>query len=190
MRVLLASASPRRRTLLEAAGLDVQVVPSNIDERRLPGLSPVAHARSLAERKALAAGLSEHPIVAADTVVHRGDVLFDKPLSREEAASHIRALSGGWHDVTTAVCVRHGALSRLLSVSTKVRFRALSERDVIWYVSTGEADDKAGAYGIQGAGGSLVAEIVGSYTSVVGLPLEETLALLSALQRDQRSEPG
>jgi septum formation protein len=182
--VILASASPRRRALLEAAGLAVEVRPSDVDEARDPAVAPVAHARALAEAKARVAqaavgGAGEAPIVAADTVVHRGDVLFDKPRDRDEAARHLRALAGGWHEVTTAVCVVRGGASHVFEVTTAVRFRALGEAEIARYLATGEADDKAGAYGIQGQGGALVAELRGSYTNVVGLPLEETLRSLA-----------
>lgn len=178
MIVVLASASPRRRQLLEAAGLDVRVLPSDIDERRDPRLDPVTHAVGLARRKAEVVPDGEEPVIAADTVVHRGNTMFDKPVDRNQAVLHLQALSGGWHEVTTAVCVKRTGTEHVFTVTTNVRFRTLSERDVLWYTSTGEADDKAGAYGIQGLGGSLVAEITGSYTNVVGLPLEETLRAL------------
>jgi septum formation protein len=176
--VVLASASPRRRQLLECVGLSVRVSPSHVDESRPLGVPPIEHALALAHRKAFVVPPGPEPVVAADTVVHRGELMFDKPTSREEAEQHLRALSGGWHEVTTAVCVRRPAGERVFSVTTRVRFRALSERDIAWYVATGEADDKAGAYGIQGLGGSLVAELAGSYTNVIGLPLEETLEAL------------
>jgi septum formation protein len=176
--ILLASASPRRRHLLECAGLQVHVSPSHVDETRPPGIPPIEHALALARSKAAVAELGSYPVIAADTVVHQGEVMFDKPTSRSDAVLHLRALSGAWHEVTTAVCVRRPQGEHLFSVTTRVRFRALSERDIAWYVGTGEADDKAGAYGIQGLGGSLVAELVGSYTNVIGLPLEETLQAL------------
>jgi septum formation protein len=178
VKVLLASGSPRRRELLASAGLEVEVAPSHVDETRAPGDDPITHARRLAARKADGArGLA----VAADTVVHQGDVVFEKPTSRDEARATLAALSGSWHQVTTAVCVRGGGRSTLLHVTTDVRFRTLSTAEIDRYVATGEADDKAGAYGIQGAGGALVAELRGSYTNVVGLPLEETLAALRDL---------
>jgi septum formation protein len=178
MNIILASASPRRRHLLECAGLVVHVSPSHVDESRPPGMAPIAHALALARSKASVAEIGPYPVIAADTVVHQGEVMFDKPTSRDEAVAHLRALSGRWHEVTTAVCVRRQEGEALFSVTTRVRFRELSERDIAWYAGTGEADDKAGAYGIQGLGGSLVAELVGSYTNVIGLPLEETLEAL------------
>lgn len=180
MTLVLASRSPRRRELLERVGFDLEIRPSHADETRDPADDPVAHALRLAERKALA-GPDDRVVVAADTVVHRGDRHFDTPTDREEARSHLVALSGGWHDVTTAVCVRRGGAARVLAVTTAVRFRALSAWEIDGYLATGEADDKAGAYGIQGRGGALVAEIRGSWTNVMGLPLEETLGALAGI---------
>jgi septum formation protein len=173
--VVLASGSPRRRELLASAGLTVEVRPSNVDETRDPAMGPAEHARALAVRKAAVVDDPAAVVVAADTVVHRDGALFEKPLDREEARAHLRALSGRWHVVTTGVCVRRGADQRVFSVDTEVRFRELGAPEIKRYLETGEADDKAGAYGIQGHGGALVAEIRGSYTNVVGLPLEETL---------------
>lgn len=179
MIVVLASASPRRRRLLESVGLAIEVRPSDVDETRDPATAPIAHALGLAHRKA---AVHDAPwVIAADTVVHVGDRMFDKPLDRAEAAAHLRALSGGWHAVTTGVCVRRPDGERVFPVTTDVRFRVLSEAEIATYVASGEADDKAGAYAIQGRGGALVAEIRGSYTNVVGLPLEETLAALGPL---------
>jgi septum formation protein len=176
----LASGSPRRRALLEAAGWRVDVHPPDIDETRHPADSPVAHALRLATAKAAVAATPE-PVVAADTVVHQGERHFDKPRDRDEARAHLVALAAGWHQVTTAVCVRRGTASRCFAVHTDVRFRALSAAEIDRYLATGEADDKAGAYGIQGQGGALVAEVRGSYSNVVGLPLEETLAALEVV---------
>lgn len=180
-RIVLASASPRRKALLEAAGVAVDVRPANLDETRDPRIGPVDHAIGLARAKAGAVAGTAAPdtvVVAADTVVHRGDRMFDKPASRDEASAHLRALSGGWHAVTTAVCVAVGGEADVFTVTTEVRFRVLGEAEIARYLASGEADDKAGAYGIQGLGGALVAELRGSYTNVVGLPLEETLAAL------------
>lgn len=178
--ICLASRSPRRRDLLGWAGFDLEIRPSHADETRDPATPPVEHARTLAARKA-AAVASDRPIVAADTVVHRDMAMFDMPADRAEARAHLEALSGGWHDVTTGVCVRRGDHVEVLHVTTGVRFRALSATELERYLATGDADDKAGAYGIQGPGGALIAEIRGSWTNVMGLPLEETIAALGRL---------
>jgi septum formation protein len=166
--------------LLEAAGLAVDVRPAHLDESRIPGMAPVAHALRLAREKASAAP-ADARVVAADTVVHLGDALFEKPADRAEAARHLRALSGREHAVTTGVCVRRGAREEAFTVTTAVRFRALSDDDIARYLATGEADDKAGAYGIQGLGMVLVAEVRGDFTNVVGLPVEPTLAAIGRL---------
>ena len=170
-RIWLASGSPRRRQLLEWAGFDVEVHPPHIPEEPRPGEDAVAYAVRLATEKA-ATGRGA-VVLAADTVVHRDGALFEKPRDRDEARAHLRALSGGWHDVTTGVW-----LGGPFSVTTRVRFRALSAEEIDAYLATGEADDKAGAYGIQGRGGSFVAELHGSWTNVMGLPLEAVLERL------------
>jgi septum formation protein len=175
--VVLASRSPRRRQLLEWAGITVDVQPSHIDETRRPSDDPVSHARRLAAEKAERVGPGRI-VVAADTVVHVGDAIFEIPRDRDEARAHLVALSGRWHHVTTGVCVR-GAAADVFAVTTRVRFRALPTPEIDAYLATGEADDKAGAYGIQGHGGALVAEVEGSWTNVMGLPLEQTLAALA-----------
>lgn len=179
--LLLASGSPRRRELLGRVGLTVTVVPPDVDETRRPGEAAVAYARRLAECKVSAVDTADgEAALAADTVVHRGDAVWGKPEDRRDAIRILRALSGDWHAVTTAFAVRRGAELFVDAVTTEVRFRRLSEAEILAYVATGEADDKAGAYGIQGAAGSFVAELRGSWTNVMGLPLEEVLAALSA----------
>jgi len=180
----LASGSPRRLRLLEWCGLSVEVHPPEVDEALQPGDDPVTYAARLAVDKvgtAPAAVLA----LAADTVVHREGRVFDKPVDREHARSHLQELAGGWHRVTTAVAARRGEVVRTVAVTSEVRFRTLSDAEIADYLASGEADDKAGAYGIQGRGGSLVAEVRGSWTNVMGLPLEETLDLLEEL-----GEPG
>ncbi len=177
--VWLASGSPRRRMLLEWAGIPVEVCPSDVDETWDPEVDPVTHARLLAAAKAALAP-PERVVLAADTVVHQGERIFEKPADRDEAFDHLRALSGGWHAVTTGVCIGQGEDSSVFSVTTEVRFRELSDDEIRRYLDTGEADDKAGAYGIQGRAGSFVGEIRGSWTNVVGLPLEEALFALAA----------
>lgn len=183
MRLTLASGSPRRRDLLTWAGWQVVVRPQDIDETWTPGTDPIEHAMALAAGKA-ASALANDPdpplVLAADTVVHLGARIFDKPQDRDQAAAHLTALSGRTHRVTTGVCLAAGDRPALrFQVTTEVRFRSLSAPEVAAYLETGEADDKAGAYGIQGRGGTLVAEVRGSWTNVMGLPLERTLAALT-----------
>jgi septum formation protein len=179
-RIWLASRSPRRRDLLTWAGFAVDPHPSGANEVLEPGEMPIAHAERLASLKARSAP-NDRVVVAADSVVHRDGWIFGTPEDRAEARSHLIELSGRWHEVTTGVCVRHGAALEGFSVTTPVRFRALTEAEIDAYVATGDADDKAGAYGIQGRAGSFVAEIHGSWTNVMGLPLEQTLTALAKL---------
>lgn len=180
MRLWLASGSPRRRTLLEWVGYAVDVHPPGVNEARAPGDAPETHARRLAARKVDTAP-PDRVALAADTVVHQAEAIFEKPTSRDEARSHLHTLSGRWHQVTTGVAARHGDTVLAFTVTTDVRFRALAASEIEAYLKTGEADDKAGAYGIQGLGGALVAEVRGSWTNVMGLPLEPTLAALTRL---------
>ena len=177
-RLWLASGSPRRRDLLTWAGFAIDVRPANIDESRDPSDDPIAHARRLAAGKA-ATTPPDRIGIAADTVVHIGDRIFDKPTHRDEAREHLTALSGQWHGVTTGVCVIHGTQQERFTVTTDVRCRTLTAAEIEAYLATGEADDKAGAYGIQGRGALFVADVRGSYTNIVGLPVEETLAALA-----------
>ena len=178
----LASGSPRRRELLRWAGIPLEVHPTHADESRRDGVDPVTHARELAQRKAVAADAPAGRVVlGADTVVHRGDTIYEKPLDADDAVRMLTTLSGGTHAVTTGVCIRAGEALHTLHRTTMVCFRALTRAEIRAYVATGEADDKAGAYGIQGRAGSFVAALEGDYTNVVGLPLEATLEGLAAL---------
>ena len=178
MRLWLASASPRRHELLTTAGYAVDVHPSNIDEAVLEPI-PEDYAVRIAREKAQS-GPKARVVVAADTVVHRGPRIWGKPAHRDEAIQFLQELAEGPHRVTTGVCVRRDDDERSFSVTTEVRFRQLHLNEILAYVATGEADDKAGAYGIQGRGGALVADVRGSWTNVMGLPLEVTIAALSA----------
>jgi septum formation protein len=175
--LVLASASPRRRQLLEWAGVAVEVRPTHIDESHHPGEEPVVYARRMAAEKA-AASDAVGPVLAADTVVHLDGRILGKPQDDDEARRFLTALSGRWHAVTTGVCARSDAGTEVTSTTTRVRFRALTEAEIAAYVATGEPRDKAGAYAIQGRGGALVAEVIGSWTNVMGLPVEQALALV------------
>lgn len=180
MDLRLASASPRRKHLLSGLGLSFSVDPMDVDERPKQGENPEEYVGRLAEEKAqaaLAALGDGPPILAADTVVAIGAQLIGKPRDLAEAKAHLSALSGRWHEVYTGVAVYGSSLAQQ-TVCTEVRFRSLSAGEIDRYVSEHEPLDKAGAYGIQGEAGAFVAELKGSYTNVIGLPLEETLALL------------
>lgn len=183
VRVVLASSSPRRRELLSMIGVAHEVMPADIDERYLPGEDPPAHAQRLAREKAGVVATREPGalIIAADTiVVVDGDVL-GKPGDAAEAAAMLRRLSGRSHTVHTAVAVRWEAREASAVESPCVTFRPLDEEHIAAYIATGEPMDKAGAYGIQGFGATLVTRIEGDYFAVMGLPLQRTVALVESL---------
>jgi septum formation protein len=181
VRLILASASPRRAELLTAAGFAFDVVPADVDETPRPGEAPTVYALRVARDKAnaVAARLTGGALVlAADTVVVAGDRLMGKPVNGHDAASMLRALAGRVHDVHTAVVLR-GAIDREAVVTTMVRFNSLTDAEIDWYVATGEADGKAGAYGIQGRAARFIEGIDGSWSNVVGLPIATVYRMLS-----------
>jgi len=188
-KLVLASGSPRRLGLLNQGGIEPdQLLPAEVDEVPLKGELPRALATRLARIKAEAAleGIRRSDewrgsfIVAADTVVAVGRRILPKAELLDEAAQCLRLLSGRNHRVYSGVCVvtpKEAFRQRL--VETRVRFKRLSQDDLEAYLASGEWRGKAGGYAIQGLAGSFVVKIVGSYSNVVGLPLYETLALLS-----------
>lgn len=188
MRLVLASQSPRRRDLLASVGLACEIRPSHTDESPRPGERPAEYVRRVAREKAEAVRASEGEVIlAADTAVVLDDEVLGKPRDAPDARRMLLALSGRTHVVFTGVHARRpptpgmGAAEAYAFVSSAVRFAPLSERQIDWYVGSGEPLDKAGAYAIQGAGGAFVRGIAGSVSNVVGLPLVETLELLAAL---------
>lgn len=180
--LILASQSPRRRELLERAGVDFSVVPSSFDEESIPVTEPEDYVRVLAEAKAadIAARHPENWVIGADTIVVIDDVILGKPGTDDDARTMLHALSNRIHRVITAYALVHQAKGRQASeaVITEVEFKALSDAEVEWYIETGEPFDKAGGYGIQGIGAFLVRRINGSYTNVVGLPVCEVIDTL------------
>jgi septum formation protein len=185
MRLVLASASPRRRELLARLGLAFDVVPSEVDETLPPELPPEQGPAELARRKARAvtarlAGAAPAVVLAADTLVILDGQPFGKPTSRADARTMLRSLRGRTHEVVTGLAVVETATGREWSetVVSRVGLREFADAELEAYVLTGEPDDKAGAYAVQGAGGSLVARVTGSVTNVIGLPLEVTARLL------------
>lgn len=180
--LILASKSPRRRYLLEQAGLTFSVIPSTVDESSVI-VGPIEdHVRILAEAKAMeVAGLyPESWVIGADTLVLIGDAVLGKPDTEAQARQMLETLSGSTHRVLTGYCICCKATERFFSetVETKVLFKTLTETEIDWYLSTDEPFDKAGAYAIQGLGSFLVKRIEGSYTNVVGLPVCEVLEYL------------
>ena len=175
MSIVLASGSPRRKELLEMLGVrDLVVLPAKGEEKAAGGLGPAELVMALASHKAREVAALREPddvIIAADTIVwHQGRV-FGKPHSEGEAAEMLRSLSGNTHEVYTGVSVIRGGRELLRADCSRVRFRALSEREIAAYVASGEPMDKAGAYGAQGLAGLFVERIEGSFSNVMGLPL-------------------
>lgn len=179
-RILLASASPRRRALLEAACFAVEVRVPEVDET-WPGGDIEAGAIALARRKLEAVSASDGLRLAADTMVVLDEQPLGKPSDADHAIEILSRLSGRTHRVVTGFCVRQGEHRREGVANTEVRFRPLSRSEIEHYVATREPFDKAGAYGIQGRGGALIDTVAGSYTNVVGLPLQEVLVCVDQL---------
>ena len=177
VRLILASASPRRAELLKAAGIDFDVMPAEVDESVHAGETPETHVRRLAETKAraVAGRAAGRAVLAADTVVVVDGAILGKPVDDADARRMLRLLSGRAPAVLTAACLAMGPASapRLVTevARTTVEFAGLSDASIDWYVASGEPADKAGAYAIQGLASRFVARIDGSYSNVVGLPV-------------------
>lgn len=181
--LILASASPRRRELLDQIGVRYVVKPVDVDEAPLFNETPEAYVRRIAAEKAQLGARrcgAELSVLAADTAVIVDDEILGKPKHREDALTMLRKLSGRTHWVYSAVCLHRGKQTWQALSITEVAFRALSEQEMMAYWQSGEPRDKAGAYAIQGLGAVFVASIRGSFSGVVGLPLFETAELLHA----------
>ncbi|HLA89375.1 MAG TPA: Maf family protein [Gemmatimonadaceae bacterium] len=180
-RVILASASPRRRELLALIGIPHEVRPAHVDESLLGGETPAGHAERLARIKAraIADGEAGVAVIAADTIVVVDGDILGKPRDAADAAAMLRRLSGRAHTVFTAVAVARGARTESAVEAVTVTFRPLTEGDVAAYVATGEPLDKAGSYGIQGYGATIVERVDGDYFSVMGLGLARLVELLA-----------
>lgn len=180
--LVLASASPRRKDLLSQLGLRFTVAAADLDETPLSGEPADTYVLRLAQEKAraVAARFPGAWVLAADTTVALGSELLGKPKDPAEAREMLSRLSGRTHNVYTGVALA-GRAETSRVVRTGVTFRTLSAGEIAWYVGTGEPLDKAGAYAVQGRGGFLVAALEGSPTNVIGLPLGETLELLTGV---------
>lgn len=181
MRLILASASPRRADLLASAGIDCEVVPSEIDEAPLPGEPPDAYVLRVARDKA-AAIRRERPgraVLGADTVVVAGGRLLGKPQGDDEAREMLGLLSGRVHEVHTGIVLLAGADELSELATTRVRFAPLTCTEIGWYVASGEPRDKAGGYAIQGLASRYIEWIEGSWSNVVGLPVAAVYRLLT-----------
>jgi septum formation protein len=175
MSIILASASPRRKELLEMLGVkDLKIVPAVGEEKSEPGLAPEELVKALALHKAREVAEScgaEDIVIAADTIVWHDKRVFGKPHTEAEAARMLRALSGRRHEVYTGVAVLRGGALSLEAERSYVRFRELSDAEIAAYIRTGEPMDKAGAYGAQGKAALFVEGIEGDFFNVMGLPL-------------------
>ncbi len=175
---ILASQSPRRAHLLQTLGLRFRIEPANIDESVYQAESAECYVQRMAREKAEYIQLQKLPILAADTIVVFENTIFGKPENCAQACDMLSQLSGNQHLVYTALNLRHGtSVSAHLSVS-RVNFRKLGREEIARYWQTGEPCDKAGAYGIQGVGGTFVENIQGSHSGIMGLPLCATEQLL------------
>ncbi|WP_287130931.1 nucleoside triphosphate pyrophosphatase [Candidatus Cyanaurora vandensis] len=180
--LVLASQSPRRRELLAQLGVPLVVAPSDYLEENDPHLTPaeLVQTQSLGKAQAVAPHYPGALILGADTVVVCGGQLLGKPTDSQQAHEMLASLQGRWHEVHTGLSfVQDGAVQQHHEV-THVHLTALTDLEIRDYVATGEPLDKAGAYGIQGLGAAFVAEIQGSYTNVVGLPLTVVYQVLRA----------
>jgi septum formation protein len=179
-RVVLASASPRRRELLNLIGIAHEVRPANIDETMRPREAPRRYAERLAREKASAVAARDPDLITigADTVVVINRRVLGKPADADDAARMLRMLSGREHTVITAVAVSRGRKLRSAIEEVGVKFRRLRGDEIDAYIATGEPMDKAGAYGIQGYGATIVERIEGDYFAVMGLPLVRLVGLM------------
>ena len=182
-RIILASASPRRRDLLTLIGIPHEVRPADVDETLLPGEAPDEHAERLARAKAtlLASRAPDALVVGSDTIVVVDGAILGKPADEADAARMLRALSGRRHTVHTAVAVARGGRVESGVERVGVTFRPLTDADIASYIATGEPMDKAGAYGIQGYGATIVERIEGDYFAVMGLALGRLVRLMERL---------
>ena len=184
MRLVLASASPRRADLLRAAGFAFETAVVELDESVRPGEMPEEYVRRLAMEKsarALEMLAGEIVVLGADTAVVIDGCILGKPRDDDDAAAMLRTLSGRAHEVMTGVSLRSGVLEAGRVVTTTVEFSALTEADIKWYVNSGEGRDKAGAYAIQGLASRFIPRIQGSYANVVGLPIAAVCDLLAEI---------
>ncbi len=176
-RVVLASASPRRRELLTLIGVAHEVRPADIDETYLPHEAPAAHAERLAREKALAVHAPDAVVIGSDTIVVVDGSVLGKPANAAEAARMLRRLSGRSHIVMTAVAVAWQGRVESGVEEVGVTVRELSDEEIARYIATGEPMDKAGAYGIQGFGATIVTRVDGDYFAVMGLALNRLIRM-------------
>ena len=189
--IYLASRSPRRRELLQQIAVEFLVIEADIDESVLPGEVALDYVKRIAFEKAQAGvkSLSSDDltfVLAADTaVIVRGEI-FGKPVNDDDARHMLKLLSGETHQVMTAIVLANHTQTFIDVSISQVRFGTMTNSDIDWYVSTGEGQDKAGGYAVQGLGAIFIEEIRGSYSGIMGLPIRETAQLLK--QMDSQCE--
>ena len=187
--IVLGSASPRRRELLDAQGFRLHVRPADVDETVRAGeaaadyLERIVRDKLHAAKSQIGPGMRADALIVADTTVTVDGRILGKPVDREESKKMIEALAGRAHEVMTrfAILALHSERELAETVTTRVIFRALTPAEIDTYVATGEGDDKAGAYAVQGKAAALVTRIEGSYSNVVGLPIAEVVVALAKL---------
>ena len=184
--ILLASGSPRRKEILQNAGIPFEIAVSRAEEANSGLLSPeeLVIRNALAKAGEVASRFPGRVVLGADTLVAVGNAVLGKPKNREDAFRMLRSLAGKTHRVLTGVALVRGTRVLTDAEETKVFFRELTDEQIAAYVATGECDDKAGAYGIQGRGGVLVERIEGDYFNVVGLPLCKVNRMLETFLRE------
>ena len=175
MQIVLASASPRRRELLQRLGLSFRIAVPEVDESIRAGEAPADFCSRISREKALSVSsrMAGALVISADTIVVAQGKILGKPAGEEEAREHLRLLNGTIHEVYTGYAIMHGSRNAGRVVRTLVRFQEMSEEEISWYISTKEPLDKAGSYGLQGIASIFISGIEGSYTNVIGLPLSE-----------------
>ncbi len=182
-KIILASASPRRKELLETAGAEFVILVADVDESIPDGTLPEDAAKMTAQKKALAVAQSNKNaiVIGADTIVVSGNRILGKPKDKADACAMLGMLSGVEHRVITGVCLACGDKKITFAQTSKVKFYELTDAEIKAYVETGEPMDKAGAYGIQGKGCVLVEKIEGDYFNIVGLPVARVMREIGKL---------
>ncbi len=183
---ILASASPRRRELLQSVGLKFKIIPAHVNENYLTGENPRQHVKRLSSDKAMviARKYPEAWVLGADTIVVIDGLILGKPKKEAQARKMLQKLSGREHKVFTGFTIAHVAakIYKTRVIQSAVQFKTISPKEMDWYVSCDEPYDKAGGYAVQGKGTYFIQSIRGSYTNVIGLPLCEVLEELKKLK--------
>ncbi len=182
-KIILASSSPRRKELLKTAGVEFEVHVKDVDESIPEGTPPAEAAKMTAAKKAavIASEYKNDIVIGADTIVVANGRILGKPKDEADAAEMLRMLSGIEHEVITGVCIKCDESSHFFAQTSKVKFYDLTDEEIRAYVASGEPMDKAGSYGIQGLGCTLVERIEGDYFNIVGLPVAEVCRKIKTL---------